>query len=325
MKKRLAHIILTIALSFFVALAMPVNSLAFGDYNDYDYDSDSSSDSSDDYDSWESDSRDSDSSSFTGSSAPSRETAIMSVLILVAFVVIVISLALAFYFFSKSEEQKRKDLQKKEKRKAKPLTQVYIPNRTDEIEQIIKESDFDFDAHEFILSAKNIYRSMQKCWCDKDLEPLKNVLHRNLYEQSDRQIQMKINQGITQVLENITVNEAYLTCYKRDYEYEYIRVYLNSSMIDYQISDATGEIRYGDKTTKWTMRYDMTFMRSVGVKTASKEEKMICPNCGTEIDGVYFGICSGCGSMVINENHSWVVSDFKAIKDNFNDTGIENF
>lgn len=323
MKKRLAQIILTIALSFFMALAMPMNSLAFGNYNDYDYDSGSSSDSSDDYDSRESDSRDSDSSSFNGSSAPSRETAFMSVLILVSFAVIVISSALAFYFFSKSE--KRKDLQKKEKRKAKPLTQVYIPNRTDEIEQIIKESDFDFDAHEFILSAKNMYRSMQKCWCEKDLEPLKNVLHRNLYEQSDRQIQMKINQGITQVLENITVNEAYLTCYKRDYEYEYIRTYINSSMIDYQISDATGEIRYGDKTTKWTMRYDITFMRSVGVKTASKEEKMICPNCGTEIDGVYFGICSGCGSMVINENHSWVVSDFKAIKDNFNDTGIENF
>lgn len=323
MKKRLAQIILTIALSFFMALAMPMNSLAFGNYNDYDYDSGSSSDSSDDYDSRESDSRDSDSSSFNGSSAPSRETAFMSVLILVSFAVIVISSALAFYFFSKSV--KRKDLQKKEKRKAKPLTQVYIPNRTDEIEQIIKESDFDFDAHEFILSAKNMYRSMQKCWCEKDLEPLKNVLHRNLYEQSDRQIQMKINQGITQVLENITVNEAYLTCYKRDYEYEYIRTYINSSMIDYQISDATGEIRYGDKTTKWTMRYDITFMRSVGVKTASKEEKMICPNCGTEIDGVYFGICSGCGSMVINENHSWVVSDFKAIKDNFNDTGIENF
>lgn len=323
MKKRLAQIILTIALSFFMALAMPMNSLAFGNYNDYDYDSGSSSDSSDDYDSWESNSRDSDSSSFNGSSAPSRETAFMSVLILVSFAVIVISSALAFYFFSKSE--KRKDLQKKEKRKAKPLTQVYIPNRTDEIEQIIKESDFDFDAHEFILSAKNMYRSMQKCWCEKDLEPLKNVLHRNLYEQSDRQIQMKINQGITQVLENITVNEAYLTCYKRDYEFEYIRIYINSSMIDYQISDATGEIRYGDKTTKWTMRYDITFMRSVGVKTASKEEKMICPNCGTEIDGVYFGICSGCGSMVINENHSWVVYDFKAIKDNFNDTGIENF
>ena len=308
---------------FFMALAMPMNSLAFGNYNDYDYDSGSSSDSSDDYDSRESDRRDSDSSSFNGSSAPSRETAFMSVLILVSFAVIVISSALAFYFFSKSE--KRKDLQKKEKRKAKPLTQVYIPNRTDEIEQIIKESDFDFDAHEFILSAKNMYRSMQKCWCEKDLEPLKNVLHRNLYEQSDRQIQMKINQGITQVLENITVNEAYLTCYKRDYEFEYIRIYINSSMIDYQISDATGEIRYGDKTTKWTMRYDITFMRSVGVKTASKEEKMICPNCGTEIDGVYFAICSGCGSMVINENHSWVVYDFKAIKDNFNDTGIENF
>ena len=104
-----------------------------------------------------------------------------------------------------------------------------------------------------------------------------------------------------------------------------MKVYLNSSMIDYQVREKTGEILYGDQTTRWTMRYEMTFMRSLNAKTpeaGSKEIGLSCPNCGAPLNGTSFGRCAYCDSLVTTGLYNWVLSDFNAIKDHFNDEGI---
>lgn len=309
MRKRIC-IVLALLIAFFATfVSLPSTGKAFGDYNDYSYDS-GGYDSGSDYGSYGSD-------SYGSSHSPGRNA--------VEFCFIVVFCIIAIILYIKKVKNSSNNNKVGTTGKQAPLTNVYIPNRTLEIENIIKSSDEFFSASDFITYAQNVYMDMQYAWCNKDLSPLRSVMHQNLYEQSDRQIQMKAKQGITQVLERITVNEAYLTCYKRDAEYEYVRVYLNSSMIDYQINDSTQKIVYGDKTTRWTMRYDMTFMRSIGTKTPSSgkvEGGIMCPNCGAPINGSSFGICEYCGSTVTSGKYNWVVSNFTAIKDHFNDEGI---
>ncbi len=95
-----------------------------------------------------------------------------------------------------------------------------LPDRTDEISRIIQEKDAFFTAPDFLSFAKQVYMDIQSAWEKRDLDPVRGVLHQNLYQQTNRQIEKKIEDGIVNHLERISINMAYLTSYRRDRQYE---------------------------------------------------------------------------------------------------------
>lgn len=205
---------------------------------------------------------------------------------------------------------------------------INLPDRTAQIEKIIKENDPNFTADDFTSFAKNVYIDIQNAWCKRDLEPVRPVLHTNLFNTTQRQVQSKIDQKVIYHYESIAINTAYLTSYVRDEQYEYLTVYLNARFIDYQTSEETGQIIRGDKNTRWDFRYKMKFMRSVGMltndATANSEEGTghNCPNCGAPLEISSSGVCEYCGSVVTTGMYSWVLSDFSTIRNDTKDDGI---
>ena len=203
---------------------------------------------------------------------------------------------------------------------------VNVPDRTSQIEQIIKQDDPNFTADDFTSFVKEVYIDIQNAWCKRDLTPVRPVMHTNLYNTTDKQVQSKIEQGVTYHYESIAINTAYLTSYVRDNEYEYLTAYLNARYIDYQTDDKTGNIIRGDKNTRWDFRYKMKFMRSVGVKTTSASENNMtghnCPNCGAPLNISSTGVCEYCGSTVTTGLYSWVLSDFSTVRNDTQDDGI---
>lgn len=202
---------------------------------------------------------------------------------------------------------------------------VILPDRTAQIEQIIKQSDPNFTADDFTSFAKQVYIDIQTAWCKRDLTPVKPVLHTNLYNTTSKQVQSKIDQGVIYHYESIAINTAYLTSYVRDEQYEYLTVYLNARFIDYQTDEKTGNIIRGDKNTRWDFRYKMKFMRTVGVLTNSSSSQMEghnCPNCGAPLDISSTGVCEYCNSVVTTGLYSWVLSDFVTVRDDTKDDGI---
>ncbi|MCM1335145.1 MAG: TIM44-like domain-containing protein [Bacteroides sp.] len=200
---------------------------------------------------------------------------------------------------------------------------VRLPDRTAEIERILKKDDPNFTADDFTAFTKNVYIDIQNAWCKRDLTPVRPVLHTNLYNTTAKQVQSKIDQGVIYHYESIAINTAYLTSFVRDAQFEYLTVYLNARFIDYQTDEKTGNILRGDKNTRWDFRYKMKFMRSVGVKTgAAAEIGHNCPNCGAPLEIGSSGECPYCGSTVTTGLYSWVLSDFTTIRDDTRDDGI---
>ena len=203
---------------------------------------------------------------------------------------------------------------------------VNVPDRTSQIEQIIKKDDPNFTADDFTSFVKEVYIDIQNAWCKRDLTPVRPVMHTNLYNTTDKQVQSKIEQGVTYHYESIAINTAYLTSYVRDNEYEYLNAYLNARYIDYQTDDKTGNVIRGDRNTRWDFRYKMKFMRSVGVKTTSASENNMtghnCPNCGAPLNISSTGVCEYCGSTVTTGLYSWVLSDFSTVRNDTQDDGI---
>ncbi|MBQ7834792.1 MAG: ribosomal protein L7/L12, partial [Ruminiclostridium sp.] len=186
----------------------------------------------------------------------------------------------------------------------------------------------NFTADDFTAFAKNVYIDIQNAWCKRDLSEVRPVLHTNLYNTTQKQVQSKIDQKVIYHYESIAINTAYLTSFVRDEQYEYLTVYLNARFIDYQTSEETGAIIRGDKNTRWDFRYKMKFMRSVGMLTKDANADNgygsghNCPNCGAPLEISSSGKCAYCDSVVTTGMYSWVLSDFTTIRDDTKDDGI---
>lgn len=328
MKKKITGIIMILLLLLAVGSAFAVKSKAdFGDFNDYDSGSDwdSSDWGSSDWDSdWDSDWGSSDwSSSSYSSSGSSGGGGPISDCFSVTIVLLVIA-AFIWASFSGKKNNGHTTYTPPQTTPYKPATKA-LPYRNTEISDIIKEHDPNFTTDDFLAFVGQVYMDLQTAWMNRDLEPVRAVMHQNLYQQTEQQIQMKIQQGIINYLERITVNTSYLTSYRSDKEYEYVSVYLASQLIDYQVKEATGEVVSGNKKDRWTMYYKLTFVRTMGSKTRSAEEKdrgWVCPNCGAPLKGTSFGKCEYCDSVVTTGNYDWVITGFNAVKGDTIDEGI---
>ncbi len=294
----------------------------FGDFNDYDY-GDSGWDSQDSWD-WDSDDDWGYSYSYSGGSGGGGDTSGMDYVI--AAIVVIAILAISASKAKRNRNGAGASMPQTRRQNTVQQCQP-LPNRTDEIMKLMLEKDENFTANDFISYVKRVYVDIQDAWSRRDLEPVRAVLHPNLYQQTQRQIQKKIEDGVVNHLERIAVNTAYLSGYRRDDDYEYMIVYLSAQMIDYQVKESTGQLLYGDKTTRWSLQYKMTFMRAVEMKTpqadAEENENMKCPNCGAPIEGTAFGKCEYCGSVVSTGKYGWVLSDFGVIRQDTVDEGIQ--
>ena len=311
--------ILVAALGLVLCLAGTIRSEAgFGDFNDYDSGSSDwgSSSDSDWGSSWDSDS--SWDSSWDSSGGSGGGVSVSSIIFIIVILIFFSPIMKLFRGSSNTSGGRSTGA-------GGSRTERVLPDRTVEISDIIQERDPLFTAPDFISFVKQVYVDIQDAWCKRDLEPVRGVLHQNLYQQTERQIEKKIADGIVNYLERISVNTAYLTSYRKDAEYEYLTVYLAASMIDYQVKEATGQVVYGDKTTRWNLKYKMKFMRSLSSTTRESgkvERGMNCPNCGAPLTGTSFGKCEYCDSIVTTGTYNWVLSDFGVIKNDTVDEGI---
>lgn len=309
-RRLLAVMMLVLVMAF---SAQTTAKAGFGDFNDYDSSSDWDSS-----DSWDSDwgSSDYDSYSYSDSDSSGGDITIEGIVICILGIIIYLVIANAKSKKKGNDTTSSASTTQNQSHRSRP--QAAAPeDKTEEISRQIKEHDPLFTAQDFLSFAGDVYMDIQSAWEKRDLTPVRAVLHQNLYQQTEKQIQKKIEDGIVNHLERISVNKSYLMSYHKDEKYEYLDVYLAASMIDYQVKEATGEILYGDKTTRWKMQYKMTFMRSVGSLTKDakdKEKGLVCPNCGAPLTGTSFGKCEYCGSIVTTGAYDWVLSAFTAIK-----------
>ena len=90
---------------------------------------------------------------------------------------------------------------------------VVLPNRTEQIEGIIKQKDPNFSASDLITFTKQVYIDIENARCKRDMTPVRPVMHENLYNTTCKQVQAKIEQGVIYHYESIAIDTAYLTSY----------------------------------------------------------------------------------------------------------------
>ena len=200
-----------------------------------------------------------------------------------------------------------------------------LPNRTEEIENIIKEHDPNFSADELIAYVKQLYVDIQLAWCKRDMESLRPVLHENLYNTTVNQIKEKIAQGVIYHYESIVVDTAYLTSLTHDDKFEYVSLYVSARMYDWQEDENTHQILRGDKTTRWTLKYKMKLMRPLEATHTGtiNTDSPKCPSCGAPLEVGATSKCEYCGSIVRTDKHTWILNEFTTLRNDTVDEGVQ--
>lgn len=266
----------------------------FGDSNDYSSDWSGDSYSSD----WSSSDYDSDSDS-----SPSDGDALISVIVVVMILVV-------SYINTRKEKKAKKEMD----------TSVgkSVSGKGSPAEQILAH-DPSFSEKDFLSYASRVFINIQTAWSARDLEPVRTVLHPNLYEQTARQIENKKKDGIINRLERISVTSCVLSGYEQDKTDEYAYVTIYAQMVDYQIKEDTQKVIAGDPNALWYLQYRVCFRRPLGMKTSADGigvRSATCPMCGAPLTANAYGKCAYCGSVINTGEYDWVISDLKIIRKN---------
>lgn len=184
-------------------------------------------------------------------------------------------------------------------------------NKNIQVENSIKQHDEYFCSADLIAHTKQVFVNYQYAWSKRNLEPVRAQLDKNLFDQTNSQIKVKIADGIVNKLERVTVTDAFITDYWKGLEKENVTIYLKALMVDYQIRESTGNVIIGDPSVLYKLEYNITMARRLGSKTPKDENDIIhynCPDCGAPLNTMTYGKCEYCGAIINGSGCSWLFS-----------------
>lgn len=181
-----------------------------------------------------------------------------------------------------------------------PLTKL-TPNQAaiDKLKQLIP----GFDEKQFLDEGYKIFLDVENAWMNFELEKIHNEITDELFNMYESQISSMEVKGEQNIMSDFVLKDCVITeCKNENDDIEVTTKYI-IEFYDYIIDKASGKVLRGTKTRKLRMYYDFTFIKS---KSESKIDT--CPNCGAEVNVNSAGVCEYCGSKIVGENTTWVMS-----------------
>ena len=192
-----------------------------------------------------------------------------------------------------------------DKRKKKAVS-YSMPDRTSEIEALIKQNDPGFFADEFIINAEELFRNIKQGIAAGDISHLQSALTPEMYSSLCAQI----NPQLSPHCDDIKIRTGYLTAFSRENGRETVSVFIDTSCSEYLVSRADGTLAGGSPKDRRDYCWILAFTRSAG-NTGT------CPGCGAPtVPGSAF--CGNCGGVIPAENTQWLLCGLDTFHDNAN-------
>ncbi len=154
---------------------------------------------------------------------------------------------------------------------------------------------------------KEFFLKIYDAWSKNKLDSARNLLSDRLYESFTFWIDAYRSAGLTNKLENITIQNIQFVRIDLDRFYESITVRIFASSLDYVV-DKDGSVKGGSNKRPRAFSEYWTFIRRMGVEK-DEYDYSTCPNCGAPADKMgQAGVCEYCGTKISNGDFSWVLA-----------------
>lgn len=179
-------------------------------------------------------------------------------------------------------------------------TNNYIDISQEEIDKF----DSSINREEFKERAFNIYKDIQLAWMNFDKDKIRLFTTDEIYNMYSAQLDALKIKNQRNIMANIEYKNAKIISIKEEAGILTIEVYLNVECYDYVVKEGTGEAIRGDKNHKMNIEYILTFVKSVN----NNSDKVICPNCGAEVEMTASSKCKYCDSVLVRDASDIVMS-----------------
>lgn len=198
----------------------------------------------------------------------------------------------------------------------RPNTSNINKNRSIQVAVEVMDLDKNFSEEKFISFTKELFVKLQNAWTAREWEPMRLFETPELFEQHKSQIQGYIDTNRINVMDRIAVDYAYLYNFRQEEDKEILEVALKSTMKDYIIDATTKQVLEGNKTEDRHTIYKLTFERKRGTLTEETNEIKTtnCPNCGAPTKITSAGKCEYCDSIILTNDHGWVLSNLEPFR-----------
>jgi hypothetical protein len=190
------------------------------------------------------------------------------------------------------------------------------PDRTANISGIIKSGDPNFSADAFIAWVKEVYATLDEAFCSLEWTKARPFESNELFAAHQKQIDEYLRNNTQPETDRLFVNKVFLTDYRKDANYEYIDVVIESRFGHCVVNRDTREPVKGDRNKTYNVVSLYQFKRSIGTQTnleTSNKSTTNCPNCGGTLDITSSGKCEWCGSVVTTGEYDWVLNDIQKL------------
>jgi predicted lipid-binding transport protein (Tim44 family) len=128
----------------------------------------------------------------------------------------------------------------------------------------IQQMDSDFDPVRLRDTASEVFFNIEAAWMARDMEPVRNLLTSEMYEQMQKDCdRLRLERHINR-LENIAVRSAEVTEAWQESGQDFVTVRFLASLLDYTVEEGSNRVLEGSSTTPVKFEESWTLTRPVG-------------------------------------------------------------
>ncbi len=130
----------------------------------------------------------------------------------------------------------------------------------------IYENDRDFDPDYFKEVASDVFFQVQAGWMRRDLSSYRHLLGDQLAAEYAKHFEEMKQKGVINKLESIAIRGVDIVAAGSDAREDFVTVRFTANLLDYTVSDTSGELVEGDMNTPVKFSEEWTWARPVGTE-----------------------------------------------------------
>ena len=126
------------------------------------------------------------------------------------------------------------------------------------------ERDASFSEQAFVGLAKENFIRFQNAWSTRDLEPVRDLMDKEIYAEVQRDVEGLRSEGKINKLDDVDVGKAEIVEAWNEEGFEFITVRYEASLCDYVVDERSGDIIEGSRTQRVNFAEHWTWARPEG-------------------------------------------------------------
>ncbi|HEY3317866.1 MAG TPA: TIM44-like domain-containing protein [Coriobacteriia bacterium] len=181
----------------------------------------------------------------------------------------------------------------------------------------LKAADPDFGEQAFYGRVNEMFMAIQHAWQARDMEPARRFLADQQFDVLQNGVQEYVRSGQVNKLDGMHVDRIDPVSVTAEGGYDYVRVLVTATVIDYTVDERTGELVnpgvLGDGKTPKTFQEYWTLVRKAGARTKAEATIKKCPNCGAPVTDGNYVKCAYCGTQMNDPALDWVLQRIEQV------------